>query len=369
MSLYNFIIWNGSPTIIDTGVVPLRWYGLLFASGFLFSQQILYYIFKKEGKPKADVDTLTIYMVIATLIGARLGHILFYQVETIWQDPLSIILPFRFNPEFEFTGFQGLASHGAAIGILFALYLYSRKKKPGQNYLQIVDRIVIVVALTGALIRLGNFFNSEIIGLQTNSQYGIVFARHITDVLAASNIEDVSYARTGEASNTNGYPQLAIDVTLPNDVQDREGFINKELIPELKYGKYVSDHVDQTAPITYTLHGDHATILAYVIPRYPAQLFESISSLLLCIALFIIWNKNKQYTKPGLLLGIFLVVCFGLRFLYEFLKVNQEDFENNLPINMGQILSIPLIIAGIVLLLRTSRKEPVEATSELVENK
>lgn len=95
MSILNYIIWNGSPEIFTIGPVTLRWYGLLFALGFLISQQILYYIYNKEGKPEDDVNTLTIYMVVATILGARLGHVIFYQPEIIWQDPLGILLPFN----------------------------------------------------------------------------------------------------------------------------------------------------------------------------------------------------------------------------------------------------------------------------------
>jgi len=116
MSLFSYVIWNASPEIFSIGSFSLRWYGLLFAAGFLISQQVLYYIFRKEGKPEKDVDTLTIYMVVATILGARLGHVIFYQPELFIQDPLSIILPFEFSP-FRFTGLQGLASHGGAFGI------------------------------------------------------------------------------------------------------------------------------------------------------------------------------------------------------------------------------------------------------------
>ncbi len=175
--MISYIIWDGSPEILSIGSFALRWYGLLFALGFLISQQVLYYIFRKEGKPEKDVDTLTIYMVVATILGARLGHVIFYQPELFVTDPLSILLPFEFSP-FKFTGLQGLASHGGAFGILFALWLYSRKKKPGQSYIQVLDRIVIVVALTGALIRSGKFFNSEIIGLPSNKPFSVVFIKN-----------------------------------------------------------------------------------------------------------------------------------------------------------------------------------------------
>src|SRR5258706_7627037 len=139
--MLEFIIWNGSPDIFSYGQFALRWYGLLFALGFLLSQQVLYYIFRQEGKPEKDVDTLTIYLIVATILGARLGHVIFYQPEIIWESPLSVFLPFEFSP-FKFTGFQGLASHGGAVAIIIALWLYPRKKKPGQNYFQNLDRIM-----------------------------------------------------------------------------------------------------------------------------------------------------------------------------------------------------------------------------------
>jgi phosphatidylglycerol---prolipoprotein diacylglyceryl transferase len=189
MALLDLIIWNGDPEIFSYNTFSLRWYGLFFALGFLISQQILYYIHRQEGKPERDVETLTIYMVIATIIGARLGHVIFYQPELIFEDPLSIFLPFEFSP-FRFTGLQGLASHGGAIGILFALWLYSRKKKLGQNYLQVVDRIVILVALTGALIRLGNYFNSEIIGKPTDAPTAVLFVNDLTDALEERKINN-----------------------------------------------------------------------------------------------------------------------------------------------------------------------------------
>ncbi|MEY4930946.1 MAG: hypothetical protein RI909_1670, partial [Bacteroidota bacterium] len=181
--MISYIIWNGSPEILSLGSFSLRWYGLLFALGFLVSQQVMYYIFRQEGRPEKYVDTLTVYMVVATILGARLGHVIFYQPELFLTDPLSIILPFEFSP-FKFTGLQGLASHGAAFGILFALWLFSRKKEHGMSYMQILDRIVIVVALTGALIRLGNFFNSEIIGKPSdNNPFSVVFINRVTEGL------------------------------------------------------------------------------------------------------------------------------------------------------------------------------------------
>jgi len=164
LSFLQYIIWDVSPEIFDTEYFSIRWYGLLFALGFLLGQQVLIYIFKKEGKPERDVETLTVYMVLSTVIGARLGHCLFYEPEYYLSNPIKILKIWE----------GGLASHGATIGILFALWLYARKKKD-QSYLWVVDRIVITVALAGGLIRLGNLMNSEIIGKPTDVPWAFVF--------------------------------------------------------------------------------------------------------------------------------------------------------------------------------------------------
>lgn len=164
LSFLQYIIWDVSPEILDTEYFSIRWYGLLFALGFLIGQQVMIHIFKKEGKPESDVETLTVYMVLSTVISARLGHCLFYEPEYYLSNPIKILKIWE----------GGLASHGATIGILFALWLYARKKKD-QSYLWIVDRIVITVALAGGLIRMGNLMNSEIIGKPADVPWAFVF--------------------------------------------------------------------------------------------------------------------------------------------------------------------------------------------------
>ncbi len=366
MAISNFIIWNGSPEIFSIGTFALRWYGLFFALGFLISQQILYYIYRKEGKPQTDVDTLTIYMVIATIVGARLGHVIFYQPEIIWQEPWGIFLPFEFHP-FRFTGLQGLASHGGAFGILFALWLYARKRRPGQNYLQVVDRIVILVALTGALIRLGNFFNSEIIGKPTDKPYGVVFVHALTDAMEDQEgkddiIESIVYHRNDSVSDPGG-----AEVPLSVYVFFETGTSEQQANRIMTYGQGMAYRLssfftgeDVNYELTTQQDGKLAARLNVVgIARHPAQLYESISCVFLFLLLFAIWNRHRENLPPGRLLGIFLIICFGLRFIYEFLKEPQEAFENDLPLFMGQILSIPLVIAGILILLYSYRKKQV----------
>jgi phosphatidylglycerol:prolipoprotein diacylglycerol transferase len=399
MATLNYIIWNGSPEIFSIGTFALRWYGLFFALGFLISQQVLYYMYRKEGKPEKDVDTLTIYMVIATIIGARLGHIIFYQPEILWQNPLGVFLPFEFNP-FRFTGLQGLASHGGAIGILFAIWLYTnyhisfsknndstkgktgehgnapqksgsfihKRKLPGQSYFQVLDRIVILVALTGALIRLGNYFNSEIIGKPTESSLGVVFANPFTEAIQSPRIDPKKFVESVEYRKNDSIPAAALGkvpisiyIFFKSGVSHAQASSMIELDAQDLLSNKLTEFFDVgTSGITYKIGAEKngniaARIDTYGIARHPAQLYESISCVILFCFLFWIWSRYKSTLPPGRLFGIFLIVCFGLRFVYEYLKENQVSFENDLPLNMGQILSIPLVMAGILVLLYSYR--------------
>ncbi len=170
---YLSFVWDPSEGI-DLGFFMIRYYSLMFVVAFTLGWFIMKRIFKNEEVSLEKLDSLFIYTVIATLVGARLGHVIFYEPEIFSKDPLSVFLPFRTVPEFEFTGFRGLASHGAAIAIIIAMFIYSKKvlKKP---VLWILDRIVIAVACGAIFVRIGNFINSEIIGKATQSDFGVVF--------------------------------------------------------------------------------------------------------------------------------------------------------------------------------------------------
>jgi phosphatidylglycerol---prolipoprotein diacylglyceryl transferase len=171
--LFNAIIWEPSEGL-DLGFFTLHYYSLMFLIAFGLGWYIMKSIYIKEGISIEKLDPLFIYTVLATLIGARLGHVFFYDWHYFQNHLLEIFLPVRFEPEFEFTGFRGLASHGAAIGIIVAMYLY-RKRVLDKPVLWILDRIVIPVASGGVFVRIGNFMNSEIIGKPTNSDYGVIF--------------------------------------------------------------------------------------------------------------------------------------------------------------------------------------------------
>jgi len=380
MSFFNFIIWSPNPEIfsgIDIILIKnIRWYGLLFASGFIISQQLMYWVFKSEDKPEKDVDSLTLWMIISTIIGARLGHVLFYEPARYLRDPISILKTWE----------GGLASHGATIGILTAIYLYvnyyvdinpfkgrfiwKRQTRPGQSYLWVVDRIVICVAISGALIRMGNFVNGEIIGIPTRSNYGVVFATDVKDgITRIKQVENVNILHDDSRQiDDNGYVPVTIEITFNSEVnsEDMASRITSMTVKNiLSTYEYVTMHIYE--PVSHTMDYSirktsdghlQAEINTYAISRHPAQLYESISSFLLFLLLLFIWYKKKQALPEGLLFGVFLVILFGLRFAYEFVKENQVDFEDSMQLNMGQILSIPLVIAGILILLNLKKLQP-----------
>ncbi|MEJ5053944.1 prolipoprotein diacylglyceryl transferase [Sphingobacterium sp. MYb382] len=176
-SILNVIHWNIDPVLFQLGSFGLRYYALCFLAAFVVSYVLMLQIFTKAGKSQELLDRLSIYIFLGTLIGARLGHCLFYEFDYYASHPLEIILPFRkIGDSWELTGFQGLASHGGALGIITALALFARNTKT--NFIWLADRLVLVVPLAGAFVRLGNFFNSEIVGLPTDKPWGIVFEKH-----------------------------------------------------------------------------------------------------------------------------------------------------------------------------------------------
>jgi len=300
-------IWNPSEGI-DLGFFVIRYYSLMFVIAFSIGWFITKRIFDKEGESTDKLDSLFIYVVLATLIGARLGHVIFYQPELFSQDFLSVFLPFRTVPEFKFTGFQGLASHGAAIGIIIAMYLYSKKviKKP---ILWVLDRIVVAVASGAVFVRIGNFINSEIIGVASGDfPLGVKFVQDGVSKYQAvkiTGIKNVSDAYTAIVNN-----------------------------PE------------------------YSNVLDAIPYRHPAQLYESFGYIFVFLILWFIYWKTTKSTQMGFLLGTFLVLLWTVRFFVEFIKEAQVDGRSEWALNTGQWLSIPFIIAGIYLVI-TSSKRPV----------
>lgn len=262
-----FIHWNVDPVIFNIGSFGLRWYSLGFLLAFLLGYYIMNKVFLLEKVESKYLESLIIYMFVAVLVGARLGHCLFYEPNYFLTSDhwMEIFLPFNMKTG-QFTGYQGLASHGAAIAILIAIWLFYRKYKI--NVWWILDRLVIVIALGGAFIRLGNLFNSEIYGFETSLPWGFIFERN------------------GET-----------------------------------------------------------------VPKHPTQLYESLSYLIIFTLCYLVYRKKDGKLHNGRLFGWWLIALFGMRFLIEFVKEEQVDFEKGMTLDMGQWLSIPFILAGILLVV------------------
>lgn len=352
--ILSYLIWSPDPDmfVIPIANHPVRWYGLLFALGFIISQQIMFYIYKTEGRPEKDVEKLTVYMVVATILGARLGHCLFYNPGYYLTNPIEILKIWE----------GGLASHGGAIGIILAIYFFA-KKYPQYPMLWTLDRLAIVVALTGALIRTGNFFNSEMEGKMTHADYGVVYARFTEDFLynnLGRKVENISFEKGGDkASNMPGFYPITVKIEYGRGekltVQDKIFYENK-LRNNLVSQEAITKHIDFGAgdPLAYKFTEENGRAVAEIyglgITRHAAQLYEAGYCIVLFLLMFWIWHK-KRFTLPeGFSFALFMTLLWSLRFVDEFFKMNQEAFEEGLPINMGQILSIPMVLGGLVMI-------------------
>ena len=266
-----FINWNVNPEIFHIGSVSIRWYSILFVSGFVLGWFIFKWFFKREGIPVKLLDPLLYTLLIGTIVGARLGHCIFYQPEYYfgsWKGFWEIFMPWK----------GGLASHGGTIALILAMWWFAHHygRKYNFDFLWILDHLCIPVCFAGMFIRLGNLFNSEIYGDVTSLPWGFIFLRN------------------GET-----------------------------------------------------------------LPHHPTQLYEALSYLILGLVLIGLYRYRLEKMKRGSFIGIFFIVLFGMRFLIEFIKEPQVGFEENMVLNMGQLLSIPFIIAGICLLIYSQiRNQP-----------
>ena len=304
------MIWNPSEGI-HIGPLNLRFYSLMFVIAFGLGWYIMKKIFINEKEPLDKLDTLFVWTVLATLFGARLGHVFFYDWNHFKQFPEEILLPFRFRPEFEFTGFAGLASHGAAISIIIVMYFYS-KKVVNKPLLWVLDRVVIPVACGSIFVRIGNFFNSEIYG----------------KISTSNNPFAVKFIQEEEFWKKNNY----YDIT---------NVIDKKMALDMIQNnpKYIE-------------------ILNAIPFRHPAQLYEAFAYIFVFFILLFLYWKTKTAEKQGFLFGLFLILLWTVRFVVEYVKESQKGFEEYLGLfSTGQWLSIPFILVGIYYLFMA--KEPV----------
>ena len=261
-----------SESIISIGSITIYWYSLMFLLAFFFGYKLMEKIYIKEKKDLKLLDPFLVHMVLGTLIGARLGEVFFYNWSYFQNNLLEIFLPIKIGENgWNFVGYRGLSSHGATIGIILSIIIYKIKYKY-ESVLWIFDRLVIAVALGGMLVRIGNFFNSEIVGNYTGSNFGVTFLNRSENL-----------------------------------------------------------------------------------PRHPAQLYESFGYLILFIILYALYQKTKLVEKKGFFFGFFLIFLFGVRFVVEYVKESQGGLENYLGIlSTGQWLSIPFMIIGLALLIRSN---------------
>ena len=303
------IVWNPSEGL-DLGFFMIRYYSLMFVVAFALGWFIMKKIFEREGESMEKLDKLFIYTLIATLLGARLGHVFFYDWDYYQNHLEEILLPFRFRPQFEFTGFQGLASHGAAIAIILAMVYYSNKiiHRP---LLWMLDRVVIPVTSGGIFVRLGNFFNSEILGRETTS-----------DVPTAIKF-----------------------------IRGEEWLDKREVVAKTKITNYNDAyHAIENNP-------KFAPILESIPYRHPAQLYEAVGYIIVFAISYYMYWKTDARKKHGLIFGVFLVLLWAVRFIVEYVKESQGGFEKALHVfSTGQWLSIPFIIAGFILIFTANKR-------------
>lgn len=255
------IVWDIDPALISIGDFEIRYYGLCWVVAFMAAIAVFTRMLKHEGRDVKLVDSAFIYCFIATIVGARLGHCLFYEPEYFLLNPVEIL---------NIRG-GGLASHGAAFGLLVGLYLFAKKNR--LTYIWTLDHITATIPLAGAFVRLGNLLNSEIYGTETSLPWGFIFVHN------------------GET-----------------------------------------------------------------VPMHPTQIYEIIAYLITFAVLMYIFYKRDAASRPGVMFAIFLIMLFGSRFIIESIKAPQVDFEQTMVLNMGQILSIPFVVGGAVLLYFSLKK-------------
>ncbi|WBU88485.1 prolipoprotein diacylglyceryl transferase [Cellulophaga omnivescoria] len=312
------ILWNPNETLFSLGPIQIKYYNLLWITSFALGWVIIKKIFANEKKPIEQLDSLFLYTVIATMLGARLGHVFFYDWAYYQNHLIEILLPIRENPSgrlfgiitgYEFTGFAGLASHGAALGVIIGMYLYSRKY-PDYKILWLLDRLVVPVSIGAFFVRLGNFFNSEINGKITEKTF--VFATKFirdSDDMPASR----ALALTKERTVTAAYKAI-------------------ENNPKF------------------------ASILESIPFRHPAQLYEGVCYIFVFVILSYFYWKTDKKDKAGFLFGLFLMLLWTIRFFVEFVKKSQGGFEESLgTLSTGQWLSIPFILIGAYFVFRPKK--------------
>mgnify|MGYP002623194054 CR=1 FL=1 len=282
MNTLLYIVWNPSEEAFRLGSFGIRWYSLCWLIGLVLAYFLVKKLYKEQKIKDEYFDPLFIYCFLGILVGARLGHCLFYEPGyflSSWQHVVEMFIPFKnINGSWEFSGYAGLASHGGTLGLMLALYLYYRRTHV--SLWTVLDNIAIATPITACFIRLGNLMNSEIIGKVTDVPWAFIFQ--------------------------NAEPALSTQ------------------------------------------------------PRHPGQLYEAIAYFVFFFIGWYLYRKKPAKVGTGYFFGLCLTLIFTARFFIEFTKINQVDFENSLPLDMGQLLSLPFVILGVFCMLRSNKKKEGE---------
>lgn len=280
MNTLDYIVWNPGETMFHIGSFGVRWYSMCWLVGLLLGYLLMKKLYKDQKIPDEKFDPLFIYIFVSVLIGARLGHCLFYQPDyflSSWDHVVEMFLPIHHMADgsWKFVGYEGLASHGGVIGMIIAIFIYSYRNKI--NAWIVFDNMGICSCVTATFIRLGNLMNSEIIGRVTDVPWAFIFEK-----------------------------------------------------------------VDQY-------------------PRHPGQLYEALCYALFFFVIYGIYRRHKEKVGSGFYVGLCLTLVFTARFFIEFVKDIQVDFEAGMALDMGQLLSIPLVIIGIACMTNGKWKRKIGA--------
>jgi phosphatidylglycerol:prolipoprotein diacylglycerol transferase len=369
MNILGFISWDVAPELI-TWPITLLYYSLFFAISFLIGFYLMKKMMQKENAPENWTDLIFFYVFIATIVGARLGHVLFYQPDYYLSNPIEILKIWE----------GGLASHGAAIAVIIALWIYA-KRVTKKSFFYGADKVVVTIAIAAAFIRLGNLANSEIIGERSVSSTALFFEyeakKNATNIITNQigveqyfSIYDLSFERTDKQIDTLNftYPLANLKMVLAPkenavDNMDKAMYIGKSFI------KLSDSFIDSTEYHYFSPHripnvyqaGNYFVVEVPVgiIPRFPTQIWESLSYFVLFFILMFGYWKKQWFRREGLLFGVFLVFLFGARFIIEFWKEEQTDLTGESSITMGQWLSIPAVIVGAFIIYRALKNEPL----------
>jgi phosphatidylglycerol---prolipoprotein diacylglyceryl transferase len=383
----SYFIWDGSPELFSAGAFTLRWNALLLIVAFILSRQLLIFLHKKESNSPVQAGVVLTYLVVATLVGARLGYVIFYQPELIWTRPAEIFLPLEFQPKFRFTGTEGLSIQGGLIGLLAGVWLYSRKVRAAQTWLQLLDKVAVIGALAGTLLFTGSFLNSEIIGRPTDSSVGTVYVNRVTSGIdklpccimrnpGGKNPLDfvtaIKDSTPREKKSTGHQPIVLYLFFLPGAT---EQMVNEFLIGDVKTFLFDNSNLvyePGTEPLHYTIFversGDYTgRIMTIGIARYPVQIFEAIVCFVLFVSSLWYWQKKKATMKPGMVFGLSLLFFCIMDFAFGFMKEPATGSETIVGLTIDQLLYVPLVLIAIVALtrpwfgrsLRDSKARPV----------